>query len=132
MGSAHWTSSNITTIGSSRCIDSRNRRIAQNVSCMPADVSVKPETAATRSAISSASSAPDRAAPIFDRAALRESVAVIPQASLTISAIGQNVMPSPYGRHRPPTTRASLRTPATNSRASRDLPTPAAPSTVTR
>src|ERR671914_243743 len=41
-------------------------------------------------------------------------------------------MPSPYGRQRPLNTLARSPSPEANSRTSRDLPTPAAPSTVTR
>ncbi len=58
-------------------------------------------------------------------------VARCPAAARTISPIGQNVMPSPYGRHRPRTTSASVATGRANSRMSRDFPTPASPTTVT-
>ena len=56
---------------------------------------------------------------------------MIPAATFTISATAQYVTPSPYGRQRPARI-VERSTPATNSRASRDLPTPAAPYTVTR
>ena len=55
---------------------------------------------------------------------------LIPAASRTASITGQNVVPSPYERHRPLTTVASSATEATTSRMSRDLPTPASPMTV--
>jgi hypothetical protein len=51
---------------------------------------------------------------------------VIPAATFTISAIGQYVTPSPYGRERPVRI-VERSTPSMNSRASRDLPTPAVP-----
>src|SRR6185312_12044436 len=50
-------------------------------------------------------------------------------SSLTTSTTGQYVIPSPYGRHRPRTTSAPSSEPR-NSATRRDLPTPAAPSTV--
>src|SRR6266516_4873989 len=55
-----------------------------------------------------------------------------PMASRSASATGQNVMPSPYGRQRPRSTRARSPSDVTISWVSRDLPTPAWPMTVTR
>ncbi len=51
------------------------------------------------------------------------------RSCFTTSTTGQYVMPSPYGRQRPRTTRASMRSSASATR--RDLPTPASPITVT-
>ena len=56
----------------------------------------------------------------------------IPATLRSISATGQNVIPSPYGRHCPTSTLASAAAPAASSATSRDLPTPAAPITVNR
>jgi hypothetical protein len=50
----------------------------------------------------------------------------IPAEALTISARGQYVIPSPYGRQRPTSTVASS-SPATKSRESRLFPTPGSP-----
>ena len=56
----------------------------------------------------------------------------MPAASSTISASGKNVMPSPYERQRPRSTRAVAPDPARNSCTSRDFPTPAGPRSVNR
>ena len=53
----------------------------------------------------------------------------MPAAWRTISAIGQYVIPSPYWRQRPESTRKSCAE-ATSSAARRDLPTPGSPTTV--
>ena len=54
-----------------------------------------------------------------------------PASARTISATGQYVMPSPYGRHRPTTVVASSATSPSSARTSRDLPIPGAPIRVT-
>ena len=50
--------------------------------------------------------------------------------SLIASSNGQNVIPSPYGRHRPRAMDALVSMSSRKSRTSRDFPTPAVPSTV--
>ena len=69
--------------------------------------------------------------PIFAVAASGLSSLTIPAASRTTSPSGQNVIPSPYGRQRPRATRATSEAREANSRMSRDLPTPASPTSVT-
>ena len=53
------------------------------------------------------------------------------RAGATISTSGQYVIPLPYGRQRPSSTTRRLASEATSSAASRDLPTPGSPRTVT-
>ena len=55
----------------------------------------------------------------------------IDAACRTTSAMGQNVMPSPYGRQRPRSTRASGPTRSRKAWVNRVLPTPASPTMVT-
>ncbi len=79
------------------------------------------------------SSAPvPRRRPSLADAASSESSLSTPAASRAISPSGQNVMPSPYERHRPRSWIAVSRERSRNSRSSRDLPTPAGATTVTR
>jgi hypothetical protein len=69
--------------------------------------------------------------PSFCDTAAGSSLTRIPAASLMISVIGQYVIPSPYGRHRP---QYGLRVPpscSVNSASRRDFPTPGMPNTVT-
>src|SRR6266852_1664789 len=57
--------------------------------------------------------------------------AASPPASRMTSSSGQNVMPSPYERQRPESTVAFVPSSLPSSNASRDLPMPGGPSTVT-
>ena len=61
----------------------------------------RPVSCAIASATLRASSAGARSASSFATASSPPSFSSMPAACLTISASGQNVMPSPYGRHRP-------------------------------
>ena len=124
VGSAHWRSSNTRRRGRSRASDSSSLRIAQNVSSLADSASGLPTAAATRRAMRAASGVPPRVAAIA-------SVEVAPAAARTTSASGQNVIPLPYGRQRPPSTLARPSTRAPSSAASRDLPMPAGPRSVT-
>ena len=72
-----------------------------------------------------------RAAVSPARASSEESSSRMPVASRRISTRGQNVMPSPYGRHWPRATSASCSIVPRNSRVSLDFPTPASPMTST-
>ena len=80
---------------------SRNVRIAQNVSSAPAELSPMPITWATRSAACSPRRSAATTSAILRLASAGGSLSARPAASVTTSTIGQNVIPSPYGRHRP-------------------------------
>ena len=129
--SAHWMSSKTTTSGLSLARPSKPFRMAQKDSWMGPAVPPRPKMAASRS--TTRGSGPGaRMAAILASASPAEVVSSSPIASRSTSAIGQNVMPSPYGRQRPRRTRAVSPTEVTTSCVSRDLPTPAWPMTVTR
>ena len=70
-------------------------------------------------------------AAIRRRASMDECSSSIPASSRTIWPTAQYVMPSPYERHVPRTTRARVPIRVTNSETRRDLPTPGSPMTVT-
>ena len=96
----------------------------------------RPIAAATRSTTAVGSSGPPATpramSAILPSATSSGSSSLMPAALRTISAIGQNVTPSPYGRQRPRRTwlRSLAEARIANSRISRDLPTPASPMTV--
>ena len=56
----------------------------------------------------------------------------MPDAVFNASASGQNVIPSPYGRQRPPSTNARSPIRSRNSAVNLDLPTPASATRVAR
>ena len=99
--SAEWMSSMTTTTGRSLASVSSSRRPPQNSSATGERVVDSPMADATRSAIASR-----RRRRPGDPADLRRAhrragrPRSISAASRTISASGQNVIPSPYGRHR--------------------------------
>ena len=66
-----------------------------------------------------------------ERASASEWSSWIPASSRTICPIAQKVIPSPYERQAPRTTRARDPTRCSSSEESRDLPTPGSPTTVT-
>ena len=109
ISSPHWMSSRTTTSGRLAATCSSVLRKAQAISSAVVAASLSPSseriTAAASSSAGSSSSC------------------------FSTSTTGQYVIPSPYGRHRPRTTVAS--TEAKTSATSRDLPTPASPTTVT-
>ena len=127
--SAHWTSSNTSTSGCASASCSAQRRAAQLVSVDASASSAAPRTPSAtprRSATASLS----QHIRSFSNASAAGSSSVIPAEALTIEAIGQNAIPSPYGRARPVSTVARS-TPAVNSSTSLDFPTPGSPKTVT-
>ena len=105
VGAATWMSSTIATSGRRPAIASRSLRIPQNSSGPANWVVVRPIADATRSMIAVGSSespvAATAIAAIFAIATSDGSSSLMPAAPRTISAIGQNVTPSPYGRQRP-------------------------------
>ncbi len=123
-------SSTIATSGRRLAIASSSLRIPQNSSGPGNWVVDRPIAAATRSTTAAGSSVPSDRAPsdrpaILPSATSRESSSPYPAAFRTISAIGQNVTPSPYGRQRPRRTCDCARCAearSANSRTSRDLP----------
>ena len=123
--SAQWMSSKPSTTGWVSASFSTNARAAQAISCgerSPSSASRTPDARPSRSATASSS----QWAFSFSNASSIGSSSEIPATVLTISASGQYVMPSPYGRQRPTSTVEPSR-PSTNSRANRLLPTPASP-----
>ena len=120
--SAHWTSSNTSTSGCASASCSAQRRAAQLVSVDASASSAAPRTPSAtprRSATASLS----QHIRSFSNASAAGSSSVIPAEALTIEAIGQNAIPSPYGSARPVSTVARS-TPAVNSSTSLDFPTP--------
>ncbi len=115
------------TTGRSVARTSRNRRAPQNSSVSGSCWLESPMAEASRSTISGS---PTRAWSLSSASWAGMSMSM-PAASRTISPSGQKVMPSPYDRARPRSTRASSPRDAMNSRISRDLPTPASPRSVT-
>ena len=90
--------------GARRARVSRKRRPPQHSSATGNCAGVRLITAATRSTMASRSVRAAHRAQVDARVAISGvSSSLIPAASLTISANGQNVMPSPYGRQRPRT-----------------------------
>ena len=81
--------------------------------------------------MSAASSTGSSSSRILGRASSGESSSLMPAASRSTSTMGQNVMPSPYGRQWPWTILGPVPSLVRNSDESRDLPTPAAPTKVT-
>ena len=109
VSSPHWMSSKTTTSGRSAAACSSVLRNAQAISSADVAASVSPSSERIATA---AASSEGRTSSCF-----------------STSTTGQYVIPSPYGRQRPRTTVASID--ASSSAASRDLPTPASPTTVT-
>ncbi len=125
VSSAQWMSSTTRTSGRSRASASKSRRNAQDVSSPEPLTGSAPNAPATPSAIASRRSS----SATSSRTAARASA---PRTGRRASASGRKVMPSPYGAQRPINTRTESPSSARNSRASRDFPTPAAPTTVAR
>ena len=130
VGSAHWMSSKTTRSGRRWASVSRSFRTDQNVSWTPGVAESSPRKPPSRSATSAESGASSRRRSSFRRASLGGSDSLTPVAPCSSSVIGQKVIPSPYGRQRPPTTVARSPIDATSSPVSRDFPTPATPMTV--
>ncbi len=132
-GWAHCRSSISTTSGWRRARLSSSRRSAHEVSpgsslaasVMPSSCSIC--DSACRSRSSEPNSDVSRSC-----ATVGSSVGAIPAARRAICTTGQNVTASPYSRQCPRSTSARSSRPRRNSSASRVLPTPARPRTVTR
>ena len=137
VGAATWMSSTIATSGRRLAIASSSLRIPQNSSGAgelgrgQADRRGDPVGDRGR-IVGPDRPRPERCRAILPSATSSESSSLMPAALRTISAIGQNVTPSPYGRQRPRRTwlRPCAEARIANSRISRDLPTPASPTTV--
>ena len=123
--SAQWMSSKKRMSGCTSASVLMTSRAAHEISCglrSPSTASSSPEASPIRSATASSS----QHARSFSNASSSGSSSVIPTADLIISASGQYVTLSPYGRQRPLSTLAPS-TESTNSRTSRLLPTPGSP-----
>ena len=132
VGAASWMSSNRTMSGWSVASASNRRRIPQNSSDTGTCAEVRPIAAATRAAIWSRSGSSGSSSPRMRAWAVSaESSSATPAALRTASTIGQNVIASPYARHRPRSVTASDSCSSRNSWIRRDLPTPGSPTTVT-
>ena len=114
VGSAQWRSSTTSTSGRRRARVSSTLRMAQNAS-----------SGATGSP-PGLSSSPARAMAGSASPATCSNRPLAPSASTS----GHQVRPSPYGRQRPAATVARSPSASVTSATSRDLPTPAAPRTV--
>ena len=106
---------------------SRNRRPPQNSSRDRERADDRPMADATRSAMPAVLAGRHERSPPASRRAPACRPRSMPAASRTISASGQNVMPSPYGRQRPRRTVRRRRRAAVKSAIRRVLPTPASP-----
>ena len=128
--SPQWMSSNTRTSGWRVACASKKSRMAQSVSsgaALPVD---RPMASTTLSATNRAWSTPASTAAILPRAISCGSASVSPAACPTTSATGQNVIPSPYERHRPCSTRERSSAVRRNSSTRRDFPIPGGPRTV--
>jgi hypothetical protein len=83
--------------------------------------SATPRICSTRSFTREAPASPASIAVIFTRACSTVSASATPVASVRTSAIGEKVIPSPYGGQRPVRTVASARTRFASSLARRGL-----------
>jgi hypothetical protein len=132
IGSAHWRSSMTRIRGRRRARASSSRCRAQKVSSGRPVSWPKPRSWAMRSVTSVPRSSPPSSSPRRARAWSAESSGAIPADWRTTSTIGHRVTLSPKAGQWPRSTAAWSPRPATNSSTSRDFPTPAEPSTLTR
>ena len=98
--SAQWMSSKTRTSGCASASSAAHSRAAQAISCWLRSVSTASSTPAARPRRSATASSPQQARS-FSTASCTGSSSVMPAATLTISASGQYVIPSPYGSERP-------------------------------
>ncbi len=135
-GWAQWRSSITTTSGSRSASTSRNRRTAQTASSEVTGSGRSPISLPSRSATRSPSRpglpGPEQLLTSLASAWSGESAVLISAARRTISATGQKLLPSASGEHWPYSTVAASSRASTAAATSRDLPTPAGPSTVSR
>ena len=132
VGSAHWMSSTITTSGRSRAPAARKAAIARAVSSAVADPPATPSSCPTCAATADGSAVPETCVSSSESTSSGECSSLTPASSRAIWPTAQYVIPSPYERHVPRTTRARVPIRETSSATRRDLPTPGSPRTVAR
>ena len=108
VGSAHWMSSTITTSGRSRAPAARKAAIARAVSSAVADPPATPSSCPTCAATADGSAVPETCVSSSESTSSGECSSLTPASSRAIWPTAQYVIPSPYERHVPRTTRARV------------------------